>query len=198
MRYDHETFLEEKLKEIAKENRVLDIGSGHPFQKRLAKHKHLFANVKYETLDGASQYNPTYVGDIHNLPFPNNSLPAIICLSVFEHLYDPHKAAEEIYRALKNDGKAFIYTHFVYPYHGRKGVYSDYFRFTEEGLRHLFRKFSKIEIKKQGGYFRAMGFFLPFQAKLRIIWEPVAYFLDKLFKTENRITTAGYYIYLIK
>mgnify|MGYP001610197688 CR=1 FL=1 len=196
--YDHEIFLEEKLKEIAKESRVLDIGSGNPFQKRLAKYKNLFANVRYETLDSASQYNPTYVGDVHNLPLPDGSLPAVICLSVFEHLYDPQKASDEIYRALKQGGKALIYTHFIYPYHGRKGVYGDFFRFTEEGLRHLFRKFSKIEIKKQGGYFRAMGFFLPFQAKFRFIWEPITYLLDKLLKTENRMTTAGYYIYLIK
>lgn len=198
MRYDYDTFLEEKLKEIAKENRVLDIGSGHPFQKRLAKYRNLFANVKYETLDSAAQYSPTYVGDVHNMPLPDGSLPAIICLSVFEHLYDPQKAADEIRRVLKNGGKALIYTHFVYPYHGRKGVYGDYFRFTEEGLRHLFRKFSKIQIKKQGGYFRAMGFFLPFQARFRVFWEPVVYLLDKLFKTGNRMTTSGYYIYIVK
>ena len=198
MRYDHEIFLEGKLKEIAKEERVLDIGSGSPFQKRLAKHKNLFANVKYETLDSAAKYNPTYVGDIHNLPLPDGSLPAVICLSVFEHLYEPQKAADELYRTLKSGGKAIIYTHFVYPYHGRKGVYSDYFRFTEEGLRYLFHNFSKIEIKKQGGYFRAMGFFLPMQARFRFLWEPIAYLLDKLLKTENRMTTAGYYVYLVK
>ena len=198
MRYDHEIFLEEKLKEIAKEYRVLDIGSGLPFQKRLAKYKSLFLNSKYETFDSATQYNPTYVGDVHNLPFTTGSLPAIICLSVFEHLYNPQKAADEIHRALKDGGKALIYTHFVYPYHGRKGVYSDYFRFTEEGLRHIFSKFSKIEIKKQGGYFRALGFFLPMQAKFRFFWEPVTYLLDKLFRTETRMTTAGYYIYLVK
>lgn len=198
MKYDHEVFLEKKLKEIAKENRVLDIGSGHPFQKRLARYKNLFANIKYETFDSAAQYSPTYVGDVHKMSLPDGALPAIICLSVFEHLYNPEKAADELHRVLKNGGQAIIYTHFIYPYHGRKGVYGDYFRFTEEALRYIFRKFSKIEIKKQGGYFRAMGFFLPFQARFRFLWEPVAYFLDKLFRTETRMTTAGYYIYLLK
>ena len=198
MKYDHERFLEEKLKEIVKERRVLDIGSGSPFQKRLTRYRNLFSGVQYETLDSAAQYRPTYVGDIHQLPLPDNSLPAAICLSVFEHLYEPQKAADELHRVLKSGGKAILYTHFIYPYHGRKGVYSDYFRFTEEGLRHLFRKFSKIEMRKQGGYFRAMGFFLPLQAGLRFLWEPVAYFLDKILKTEKRMTTAGYYIYLVK
>lgn len=198
MQYDYDKFLEEKLREISKENKVLDIGSGHPFQKRLAKFKDLFANTTYETFDSAAQYNPTHVGDIHNMPFSESSLPAVICLSVFEHLYNPQKAADELHRVLKNGGKALIYTHFIYPYHGRQGVYSDYFRFTEEGLRHIFKKFSKIEIKKQGGYFRAMGFFLPMQARFRFLWEPITYFLDKVFKTETRMTTAGYYIYLVK
>ncbi len=55
-----------------------------------------------------------------------------------------------------------------------------------------------MEIKKEGGYFRALMFFMPFQAKLRFFLEPIAYFLDKIFRTEKKSTTAGYYLYAVK
>lgn len=199
MTYDWEVYFEGKLKELAKEPRILDIGGGHPFQKQMAKHKHLFLGKQYDTLDSSTTYNPTIIGDAHNIPLPDGSVPAVLSMSVLEHLTDPAKAVYEIHRVLQKGGKALVYTHFIYPYHARKGVYGDFFRFTDEGLRHLFRNFSHVELKKQGGFFRAMGFFMmPFQATTRPFWEPVAYVLDKLLKTEARSTTVGYYIYAIK
>ena len=198
MTYDYDRFFEEKIKEIAKENYIVDVGGGHPFQKRLAKFRDLFTGKKYLTMDSAPEYGPDVVGDAHSLPFRDSTVGAILSISVFEHLRDPKKAAEEVYRVLKPGGKLLLYTHFIYPYHARRGVYSDYFRFTDEGLAHLFKKFSHVEIKKHGGFFRAMGFFMPFQVRLRPIWEPIAYLLDKFFKTEQRTTTAGYYIYCVK
>jgi len=198
MMYDYKKFFEEKLKEVAKENYILDVGGGRPFQKKLSRYKELFKGKRYETLDFSSEYQPTIVADVHDMPLAEGSVDAILCLSVLEHLHNPQKAIDEIYRVLKRGGKFLGYTHFVYPYHARKGVYSDYFRFTEEALTHLFREFSKVEIKKEGGYFRALGFFMPLQARLKLFWMPAAYFLDKLFKTEQRNTTAAFYIYAVK
>ncbi len=198
MTFDYTKFFENKLKELAKEDSVLDVGGGVPFQKGMAKYKSLFEGKKFSTLDVALEYSPTIVGDIHNLPIEDNTVNAILCKSVLEHLYDPKKAMEEMHRVLKKDGKILLYTHFIYPYHARGKIYGDYFRFTEEALRYLFRDFSYIEIKKDGGYFRAMMFFMPFQVKLRFILEPIMYLLDKIFMTEQRSTTAGFYIYAIK
>lgn len=198
MPYTHQKFFEGKLKELAKENYILDIGGGHPFQKKLSRYKELFKGKRYEILDSSSEYKPTIVADVHNMPLAEGSVDAILCLSVLEHLHNPQTAVNEIYRILKKGGKFLGYTHFIYPYHARKGIYSDYFRFTDEGLLYLFNKFSKVELKKDGGYFKALGFFLPYQAKLKWLWEPIAYLLDKLFKTERRNTTAGFYIYAVK
>ena len=198
MQYDWNRFFEAKLQEFAKEPRVLDVGGGHPFQKRMARYRKLFEGKQYETLDNSPTYNPTIVGDIHHLPFPDASIPAILCLSTFEHIEDPKRAEEEIYRVLKPGGKLLLFTHFIYPYHARKGVYGDTFRFTDDGLRFLFRQFSRVELKKQGGWFRAMMFFLPGQKYLVRFLEPIAYAFDKLFRTELRSTTVGYYVYAIK
>lgn len=198
MQYSYEKFFERKLRELAKESRVVDIGGGEPFQKGMAHFRELFKNSRYETLDSSPIYASTVVGDAHNLPFGDNQIPAIISKSVFEHLHDPKRAAEEIYRVLKPGGKVLVYTHFIYPYHARAGVYKDYFRFTEDGLRYLFRDFSHIEVKKHGGYFLALMYFFPWQHRLKIILEPIAYALDRILKTEGKTTTAGYYVYAVK
>lgn len=198
MIYDWERFFEAKLREIAKEERIIDVGGGRPFQKGMARYKQLFKNKRYETLDISPMCEPTIIGDAHNLPLPNESIPAILSFSTLEHLQDPRRAVNEMHRVLRKGGKVFIYAPFIYPYHALRSVFGDYFRFTEEGLRYLFREFSTVEIKKQGGYFRALLFFSPGQQYMRFFWEPIAYALDKFFKTEKRSTTAGYYLYAVK
>lgn len=198
MRYDYHAFFEQKLRKIAQSDPVLDIGGGKPFQKRMAPYKALFEGVSYRTLDTSAVEGADIVGDAHALPLADGSIGGIICNSVLEHLYDPRRAVEEMHRVLKPGGSIIAYTHFIYPYHARPGVYADYFRFTEDGLRYLFRDFARVEIKKQGGFFRAMGFFLPFQARLKFLWEPLAYALDKMCATERRSTTMAYYIYAEK
>lgn len=198
MIYDYERFFEEKLRGLAKESYILDVGGGHPFQKGMFRFKSIFEGKNFKTLDVSPGYKPDIVGDIHNLPLADSGVGAILCKSVLEHLEDPVKAVSEMLRVLKPGGKILVYTHFVYPYHARPGVYKDYFRFTEDGLRYLFRDFKSVEIKKEGGYFRAMCFFMPAQAVLKPLWEPIAYALDKLFQTEKRTTTCGFYLYAIK
>jgi len=57
--------------------------------------------VDYKILDQVGDYCPDIVGDIHNLPFLDNSQEAIICIAVLEHVENPIKAMEEMYRTLK-------------------------------------------------------------------------------------------------
>src|SRR3989344_1821631 len=182
MRYDYLQFFKSKLRELAGKKRVLDVGGGAPFQKQMSKYRSWFQGVRFETMDVSTIYNPSIVGDIHAIPLADLSIDAILCKSVLEHVTHPEKAVGEMHRILKPGGQLLLYTHFVYPYHPRLGIYGDYFRYTEAGLRHLFRNFSSVEIKKQGGWFLALSFFLPLQARLRFFLEPAAYLLDKLFR----------------
>jgi len=197
MKYDYQVFFEEKLREVAKEPRVVDIGGGEPFQKDLARYREIFQHVRFETVDPDAASHPTHVGSIYQLPFRDNELPAILCKSVFEHLAEPHRAAEELYRVLQPGGKLLLYTHFIYPYHARVGVYGDYFRYTEEGLRFLFRRFSQVVVRKQGGIFRAFINFIPGLRYIRPLAEPLAYALDRILG-EQRTTTPGFYIFAVK
>lgn len=194
----YEQFIDLKIREISKEKIILDVGGGDPFTKWLASYKDLFRHCDYKTLDYDATTGADIIGDIHDIPLEAGSIDAIICHSVLEHVVNPIKAVNELYRVLKPQGKVFVHVPSIYPYHARKGHYGDYWRFFDDTLIELFKEFSKVEIVKRGGYFKALFFFLPMQHRLRFIIDPLSSFLDKIFQTEKRTTTCGYYVYAIK
>ena len=79
--------------------------------------------------------NVDLVADAHFLPYQDNSVDAVHSEAVFEHLYDPARAASEIARVLKKGSKAFIATPFLQAYHGYPHHYQN---FTVTGHRKLF------------------------------------------------------------
>jgi len=188
-----EEFFDDKIKEIAKEKNVLDIGGGFRFQKGLKEYEPLFKEVNYQTLDINKEYQPDIVGDIHNLPLGDESTDAIICKAVLEHVYNPQKAVNEMRRVLKKQGKCLIYLPFLYPYHALKGGYKDYYRYTEDGVRYLFRKFSLIEVCPVRGNLETILNLIPL--RLIKIFIPLARLLDRFFSFKQ---VSGYYVFLVK
>ncbi|MBU0648609.1 class I SAM-dependent methyltransferase [Patescibacteria group bacterium] len=191
-------FFEDKLKKISIERNILDLGGGSPFQHDMAEYRDWFKNSVYKTMDYDTKYNPDIVGDIHNIPLEDGSVDAIICKAVLEHVEAPHQAVQEMYRVLRSGGKILVYVPSIYPYHANKPSYSDYWRFFDDTLRVLFKDFINVEIIKVGGYFRMLSAFCPLFKKPKQTLEPVANFLDRLFKMHKRTSTAGYYLYAEK
>ncbi len=198
MRYGYDAYFEKKLREIAACGSVLDVGGGERFGKELACYRDLFRGVEYRTLDLDPRYHPDIQASVYKIPLPNGSVGAVICKSVLEHLEEPGQAVDEMYRILKPGGRLLAYAPFIYPYHARPGGYRDYYRFAEDALRYLFRRFHALEVVKVGGYFRALMFFVPFQARLKPVLEPVAYALDRITRRDRGSTTAGYHVYAVK
>ncbi len=188
-----ESFFDEKIKEIAKEKEVLDIGGGFKFQKSLSKYKDLFKNSNYRTLDVEKDYNPDIIGDICNIPLENESIDAIICKAVLEHVAEPQQAVKEIYRILKKEGKCLVYVPFLYPYHAHDGVYKDYYRYTKDGIKYLFRNFKLIEICSVRGNLETVINLTPLR-KIRILL-PLIRLLDRLFSGQQ---PSGYHIFFKK
>lgn len=186
-------FFDEKIKEIASQKEILDIGGGFKFQKGLSKYKKLFKDSNYRTLDIEEKYNPDIIGDIINIPLKDKSIDAIICKAVLEHVPEPQKAVKEIYRVLKKEGKCFIYVPFLYPYHAHQGVYKDYYRYTEDGIRYLFRDFKSIEICPVRGNLETVFNLTPLR-KLKIFLSLIRFF-DKFFSGRQ---ASGFNIFLIK
>ncbi|MBU1176931.1 class I SAM-dependent methyltransferase [Patescibacteria group bacterium] len=186
-------FFDKKIREIANEKEILDIGGGFKFQKGLDKYRNLFKNSNYKTLDSEKKYNPDIVGDVCDMSLKDESVDAIICKAVLEHVSEPQKAVKEIYRILRKGGKCFVYVPFLYPYHAHKGVYKDYYRYTEDGIKYLFRKFKSIETCSVRGNLETVFNLTPLR-KIKI-FIPLIRFLDKFFSGKQ---TSGYNIFLVK
>ncbi|MFZ2072144.1 MAG: class I SAM-dependent methyltransferase, partial [Minisyncoccia bacterium] len=185
MKNPWDTFFEEKIKKIlADKKQVIDIGGGL----RIIKEKNnrysedrewlrsLLEKVDYKILDPVDTYHPDIVGDIHNLPFKNDSQEAIICIAVLEHVENPIKAFEEMYRVLKPGGYLYAYVPFLYYYHAENGYYGDFWRFTEDSLKFLARPFSQFELVSVRG---AIGTWLKISPLGRYKWvEKLGIMLD--------------------
>lgn len=200
-----EDFFRAKITKIFTDSQnVLDIGGGL----RIAKDKNnrysaknawvipLQAKVDYKVLDPVADYHPDIVGDIHNLPMADNSLDAITCIAVLEHVKNPFKAVEEMHRVLKPGGYCYVFVPFLYYYHPMKGYYNDYWRFTSDGIDELFKQFSSLEKQNVRGAIETWVHLSPL-AKYKIP-NYLAGLLDRVFNKLTSNQTSGFNVFLVK
>ncbi|MBX2866360.1 methyltransferase domain-containing protein [Candidatus Kaiserbacteria bacterium] len=200
-----DTFFKERITRILKEKEtVIDIGGGlrvakdknNRYDKKRAWALPLLEGVDYKVLDPVPDYNPDIVGDIHNLPFEDDSVDALLCIAVLEHVENPIQAAKEMYRVLKPGGYLFVYVPFLYYYHAEKGYYGDYWRFTKDTLDVLFRDFSEKEIVSVRGALETWVKLGPLGRSAFICG--LAHMLDKLTGKIQSAQTSGYNVFLVK
>lgn len=198
-------FYKEKVTKIFVDKKeIIDIGGGL----RVLKEKNnryepanewirpFIEKVSYKIMDPVKDYNPDIVGDIHHMPFQDDSLDAIICLAVLEHVSNPIQAFKEIYRTLKPGGYTLIYVPFLYYYHAEKGYYADYWRFTKDTVAMLSKPFAFKEFQPVRG---AIGTWMRIGPLGRFkMVEKASYYLDLLFGKLKSSQVSGYYIFLTK
>lgn len=141
--------------EVAALPMVLDLGTTQRFRKELQPFESAFRG-NYLALDYRAQCafgdrNVDVDGDIQALPFSRDSVDGALCIEVLEHIPNPQLAIDEIHRVLRKGGLLLLTTPFLQAYHGKPGDYSDYYRFTDEGLRWLLRRFGETRIVGRGG-----------------------------------------------
>ena len=78
------------------------------------------------------------VSDAQALSLADEVFDVVLCTEVLEHLPEPQRAIDEMYRVLKPGGRLLLTTRFLFPIHDAP---HDYFRYTKYGLRHLMRAF---------------------------------------------------------
>jgi len=86
------------------------------------------------------------IGDAQALGIRDASFDVVLCTEVLEHLPEPQRAIDEMYRVLSPGGQLLLTTRFLFPIHDAP---HDYFRFTKYGLRHLLRRFEIIELQEE-------------------------------------------------
>lgn len=109
----------------------------------------------YLNLDWVTK--PNVFADATQVPLKSASIDCILCTEVLEHLKDPQACVDEIHRLLCTGGLALVSVPFIYPVHADP---HDFQRFTEDGLRHLFRRFASVEVFRMGGYAGVLGLLL--------------------------------------
>ncbi len=81
--------------------------------------------------------NVQVVGDAYELPYADNSVDAIHCEAVLEHLEFPNEAVAEMFRVLRPGGQLFAATPFMQHFH----AYPNHFQnFTLIGHKRLFER----------------------------------------------------------
>ncbi|HVV15530.1 MAG TPA: class I SAM-dependent methyltransferase [Candidatus Paceibacterota bacterium] len=202
-----DVFYKESIGRILREkHEVVDIGGGLRIARdrsnRLdASHKWIRAlmeeqKTSYKILDYVPDFNPDIVGDVQDLPFGSDTQEAVVCNAVLEHVENPIKAASEMHRVLKPGGYCFVYVPFLYYYHAEKGYYGDYWRFTEDSLRHIFKPFGSIAMQPVRGPLETLVRLSPL-GRWRV-FEDLGFLLDLLFKKHSSKQTSGYFVFLKK
>jgi ubiquinone/menaquinone biosynthesis C-methylase UbiE len=146
--------LKRLVDEVSTENsKILDIGSGG------RKISDRIINVDVELYN-----NVNVIGDAHNLPFLNNVFDMIIITAVLEHVKQPEKVIDEIWRCLKKNGIVYAEVPFLQGFHADP---TDYQRYTKVGMQFLFKEFDEYECGVCSGPFSVLTWYI---RKLPVIY----------------------------
>ena len=100
--------------------------------------------------------------DGHSLPFADETFDAVVCQAVLEHVADPPRVVEEIWRVLGTDGLVYSEIPFMQQVH--EGAY-DFTRYTLIGHRRLYRRFTRLAAGPIGGPGMALSWSLVYFAR---------------------------------
>ena len=129
---NRDKWLERNLSLLKKNDRILDAGAGELRYKKYCSHLDYVSQdfgeyEKNKINDGlkSSKWDTSKVDiicDITNIPVPDESFDAIMCIEVLEHLPEPMLALDEFQRILKPGGKLILTAPFssnlhMAPYH---------------------------------------------------------------------------------
>src|SRR6516225_3796395 len=128
--------------------RMLDIGCGKkPYYPFFADHVTDYVGVDMDVDNPAADI----IGQIEDLPVPDESFDLVLCTQVLEHAGVPDQAISELYRVTAPGGRVLASTHGVQVYHPAP---VDHWRWTHTGLELLFLRnaaWESVTVEPAGG-----------------------------------------------
>jgi SAM-dependent methyltransferase len=110
---------------------VLEVGAGH------YDHGFFLPGRRLTRFDADPTQHPDILGDAHNMPIDDESFDTALAISVLEHVANPYRVVQELFRVLRPGGEVFAWVPFYFAVHGFPG---DVTRFTDEGIRLCFEE----------------------------------------------------------
>jgi SAM-dependent methyltransferase len=148
------THIERSISLLAKEltGEVLDVGCGRQPYKSYFAHATRMRACDFDAKRGAVDFQCP----AHQIPLPDQSLEAIICTEVLEHVPNPLEVWKEFHRLLRPGGKVLLTTPMSWPGHEEP---FDFYRYPEFGLRMLAREsgFEVMRLIPRGGAWAYLG-----------------------------------------
>ena len=95
-----------------------------------------FVNVDMSPYPGVN-----VIANVEALPFADNSVAAIECDAILEHVQAPAQAVAECHRVLRPGGFLHVVVPFCHPFHEYP---RDYRRWSEDGLKELLKEFEVV------------------------------------------------------
>ena len=175
-----------------KDKKIINIGSGG-----------------YDPVPGAINIDPYREGPNtikafgEKLPFVEESIDVAFSGGVLEHVKEPKKIVDEVYRVLKYGGEIYVEVPMLAPYHAAP---EDYYRWTISGLRELCGRFEEVETGVTSGPGSALAWILMefvqivptskffrfvFKNLAKIVLSPLKYFDRFLLKRDNVFHVVG-------
>jgi SAM-dependent methyltransferase len=100
----------------------------------------LFSGLDYIGCDVQPGARVDRIEDVHALSFEDESVGGIIALDTLEHVADPIRAVQEMWRVLRPGGVVVLTSVMFFPIHAHPW---DYWRFTPEGFSLLLTPFEQ-------------------------------------------------------
>ncbi len=98
----------------------------------------LFEGLEYIGSDLREGPGVDRVLDLHDIDLADDSVGWVVCVDTLEHVEYPREALREMHRVLRPGGVLVLTSVFDFPIHNYP---HDFWRFTPEGFRSLFKPF---------------------------------------------------------
>jgi SAM-dependent methyltransferase len=125
---------------------IVEFGSYQVSPVSIADLRPVFAGKDFIGTDVRPGPGVDRVEDLERLTFADASVGTAILLDTLEHVQDPPRAMAEVYRALKPGGIAVATSVMDLFIHNEP----DYWRFTPDAFKYLFRPFTETMVGFQG------------------------------------------------
>lgn len=125
---------------------IVEFGSYQVTPGAISDLRPIFGAKRYIGTDARSGPGVDRVEDLERLSFADGSVGTAVLLDTLEHVQDPPRAMAEVYRVLKPGGVAVATSVMDLFIHCEP----DYWRFTPEAFKYLYRPFAETLVGYQG------------------------------------------------